>query len=416
LPRALLRAPVMRALRFVGNLQSHQLAGLAADRAWSIEGLGLSLPGYSRALTKREIGLVSALTNLPKLRELAFDNAPPEAFDWLWKIPLGRQLTRLRVSSDLASVPRWIAATLPAHITCLQISYNHGWHSWTVELARGADGRLSRMTAILRPSQRDSTASKVIELVEHVFDELAPDALESFELRVMTSASKADLAQVAAAAARQTRLNLGAAATGAPRVKDARAAEARAAAATARTKYETAARAIPAATKTLLELDLATPATAAAVVKLLGGVKKASGPTWAEVAYTLLALPAVKASPALDTVRAAAIRALVVLVPKGAAHRITQLLDLEHGPWKPLMSELSMVPAAELGEVFDWFEARRGSTKSPRADEIYYEIINVATTRGSKATRADLQKRLRTNKKLTSFMRYAYETAIKNLA
>ena len=184
----------------------------------------------------------------------------------------------------------------------------------------------------------------------------------------------------------------------------------------ARTKYETAAGAIPAATKVLLELDLAAPATAAAVVKLLGGVKKTSGPTWAEVAYTLLALPAVEASPALDTVRAAAIRALVVLVPEGAAQRITRLLDLEHGPWKPLMSELSMVPAAELGELFDWFEARRGSTKSPRADQIYYEIINVATTRGSKATRADLQKRLRTNKKLTSFMRYAYETAIKNLA
>lgn len=80
------------------------------------------------------------------------------------------------------------------------------------------------------------------------------------------------------------------------------------------------------------------------------------------------------------------------------------------------MSELSMIPAAELGGLFDWFEARRGSTKSPRADDLYYEIINVATKRGNKATRADLQKRLRTNKKLMSFMTYAYKEAIKHLA
>ena len=416
LPRALLRSSVMRSLRFVGKLESHQLAGVAADRSWTIEGLGVSLPGYSRALTKREIGLVSALANLPQLHELAFDSAPPEAFDWLWKTPLGSKLTRLRVSSGLASVPQWIAATLPSHITSLQLSDDHGWHGWTVEVARGADGKLSRLTAILRPSWHDHPTSKVIELVEHLFEELAPDALEAFELRVMTSASKGDLAKVAAAAARQTRLKLEATGPVAPRVKDQRAARVRDAASAARTAYDTAARAIPAATKVLLALDLTQPATVAAVVKLLGGVKTTSGSKWAEVAYRLLALPEVKSSTALDSARAAAIDALVVLVPSGAARRITQLLDLEHGPWKQLKNELSMVPTAELGEVFDWFEARRGSRTSPRADEIYYSIINLATTRGTKATRADLRKRLRTNKKLTSFMRYAYEAAITNLS
>ncbi len=418
MPWAFLRGPRLRALRFVGGLETPHLADLVATRdPWQLEAIGVRLPNRG-VFARAEIDLITRLAKvLPALHEISFYETTPAALAWLWSTPLGRRISRLRVSSDIESVPRWIAADLPAHVTSMEVSYNDGWHAWTCDLTRGADGKLSRLAALLRPSSESYQAAKVTDLIEHVFDELPPDALESFRLRTLTTPTAADLAKVAAAAARQTRAVLDlptgakpAPATPALTVKDQRAATAAAADSSARTEYDRAAAQLPAHAAMLRALDLAKPASVTALVEALGKLrKKTADPAWAAICYPILEMPAPR--PLHD----AAIAALVVMKPAGAAKRILPLCERNGKTAVLLRNELAMIPTAELGQVFDWFETRRGTKHPPRADEVYYTIIALAKANGTAKTRTDLQARLRT-RKLGSFVKYAYETAVTSLA
>ncbi|HET9988310.1 MAG TPA: TIGR02996 domain-containing protein, partial [Kofleriaceae bacterium] len=301
-PRALVRHPVMRELRFVDNVTLADVRAIVADREpWAIAGLGIDLHD---GVDKRDLAALATLAKLPALRELGLDlpwNAKPAVFRALWSTPLGKRLVRLRVCAPLATIPAWLAEQpqLPPGLTALEVVSADGWTGWTCVLTRGKDGRLSQLDVVLGPNRDRGEPDKASDLVEGVLDELAADALEAFSFRIdRTRASKAELFQLAAAAARQTRLTTLAIA-GKPatvprvpvaKVKDVRAAKQASAAATARGALVRAAAALPSA-KVVAALDLAKPATVAALRKALKAVRSPVPKAWIEVAYALLALP-----------------------------------------------------------------------------------------------------------------------------
>jgi uncharacterized protein (TIGR02996 family) len=407
-PSTLLGDPALRSLEFVGDVMLFDLA--------ACPGAGIGLALYRGA---RSIDDVIAALEGRHLRELGLDTFRwPDPRRWrpLWAH--ASALERVRIQGPGSRWCAWIGedGQLPASVRSLELSQDGGWTGWTLELERGDDGRFSRLAVWMRPKR------KLVELVENVLDELPADALESVRVHLDgTRASKAELARLPAALARQTRLGsleidgvaVALPARAAPRVRDVRRVERAAAVVSARAALASAAAALPAkARAAVLALDLKEPASVRAVVATMA---RAAAPAWVDVAFALLAFEDVDDKPgkaSLRAIRAAAIRVLVAHKPAGAGRRIVELLDAPRGPWLQLIEELTMIPEAELGTLFDWFEARRG--KQPRADEVYYAIIAAAAAASPTArVRRDLRARL--TRKLTRFHHYAYTEAIRQL-
>jgi len=416
-PVTLIDAPALRGLRFVAGVWPHQLRDLETVTR-PLAGIGLKMP--ENADGRDLVGKIAR----PTITELAFDRLGPNGLAWLWETPLAARITRVRTSSGLGSLPAWIADDrVPATLATLQISFNHGWHAWTAELSRGSDGRFSRVTATLRPSIKSFRTSKVLDLLEDVFDELKPDALEEFTLRLDgTSATKADLAKLGEALARQTRLarsslpgDVAVPKTVGP-VKTVKAARAEAAVAKASDARGELAKALdaladPSSAEVLRALDYADEATWKAARTVLRKQKAPLSSTWVDVCFAILALPG-GSSDGGATIHEAIVELLGATAPAGALARTTHLL--EQGLSYVLQQDLSLIPTAELSGLFDWFEKRRGDKAPPRADRIYGAIRAVAALRGTKATRQELERRLAT--KPMRFVAWAYENAIRDLA
>ncbi len=403
-PWDLVRSPAMTALAFVGGLDESHVHAIA-NAPWAIHRLGFELPDYRGKLSAAQRKALDALVPM-KLHEVALGPAAPAVIRPLWPTLLAHT-TRLRVESGLASVPAWMAERLPAQLARVEISFDHGWHGWTIALARGAGGKFSRMVATLRPAQRSNASCKLTDLVANVLDEIAPDALEHFELRLEgATATKADHAALAGALARQTRLG----ATGArpaKKLKDEKAAAATAAADASRAALDAALARLATPCPALAAVDHTRPEAVVALRAIADG--KTLDPAWGDVAFALLAL-----GPRRDRsgIHELAIRILGRLTPVGAVGRAIAIL--EAGAAQALEYDLMMIPTAELPTLFDWFETRRGDKAPPRADLIYYAVRDVAGKHGDAATKLELQRRL--NKpKLLRFVAYAYEHAIKGI-
>jgi len=455
LPVELMHSPAMKGLRSLFSIDAPQLEGLIAE-ASSLPLECISFFPGAAEYDPLEAEVICNLPGFPRLKELGLDthymSSHVPSLAWsprFWSSATAARIERVRCDSQLRSVPGWLSsqAPIPPHIRSLEISEDYGWHGWTVELTRGTDGRFSRVEARVR------APGKLDALFEHVFDELAPDALEHFGLTVDgVRAPPAMLDRIAAAASNQTRLQTlklpGRELTEASRVpkgaaplkvKERRAQERRETAQGSFSAYLTAAdeldRALGRAVPELHALSLENAATLDAVTALLAALP-APEPAWTEVCFRLLGLEDVEPRDsamrrAQTKLRMQALRVLGAAKPAGGAARLIALLETPRGPEKEVLSAmlcdgdftphlfgtpvrgLGLFPAAELPVLFDWFE-RRGR-KGPSASRTYYAVAGIAVSAGDRFTLEELRTRLASGRKLNAYQRYAYEEAVKGL-
>jgi|GEM_PF-7059535 len=429
LPTALLRSPELRGLRVLGGVgHDHLVTLLDSDAPWPWSGLVVDIPNGREGFTSADRRLFERLDSplLPSLSELGVDGYWPKVADcrWIFRTPIATKLRRFRSNSGLKSVPAWLNEELPDNIGALEVSYDYGWHGWTVELTRGDDGRFSHLSAILRSSRRDFSTSKVEDLVAQVLDEVPADAFETFALRVDGArVVGAEVKRVAQAASRQTRLSSlrlpgfgdeEAAALAqearvkgpAKTVKATLADSAAAAKVASRAALTTAVAALPKAPDALQTLDVDQPTSLKKASDWIGKQKPSEGLT--DVLFAIVMLEG-----ATSELRRAALSRLV------AGHlgeRVVAALRHSHAVATDVMSgDDKFLDAADLSAVFDWFESLRGNKGVCRAHDVYYWIKAIAIQHGNADTLADLRTRLSDGRKLTSFHKWAYDEAVTRL-
>jgi len=210
LARELLAHPVMRGLRFVGGLGTRALRELARAPLPALTGVGADAP-RAEEFTSEEREAIEDLAAVPTVTELQLDDydSPASAYRWVLSTKIGRRVRRLGATTGLASVVAWREQLLEDAGDALEeveLSFNHGWHSWTTTLRRDGARGWSRLHAVLRPSMASHRSSKLEDLLP-TLEELPADALtelvgEARGVRVTKTATAA----LAEAARRQKRL------------------------------------------------------------------------------------------------------------------------------------------------------------------------------------------------------------------
>lgn len=201
IPLELIGAPTLRNLRFLG--------GVAASSIYAIRRQGHDLPitglgvASEYGLGQYELSRLYELAAHLGLDELGFDNVPRDRFASLFAYPEAPRITRLRLRPQADMVA--LIETLPGHVTTVELAAadRTGWaFTWS---RRAVERRWSRLAIEHRPTATDVVAP--VGALATLVGALPDDQLEACALRLIGSrAGRAELAALAAALARQTRM------------------------------------------------------------------------------------------------------------------------------------------------------------------------------------------------------------------
>jgi uncharacterized protein (TIGR02996 family) len=161
---------VLAGLRTLSGVDTETaLALLGADPPRPLERLSctLYLPDEppARAAILESLGLARGL---PRLRELALKWFDAAAVPGLLQTPLGRRLTRLRVSVPWAEVPALVAGLHGTREGPEQLVVHETFRGWNLCLARGPDGTRSELSATHTGRPDDESVDRIEELLGQI--------------------------------------------------------------------------------------------------------------------------------------------------------------------------------------------------------------------------------------------------------